>query len=402
MKSTIQSIKSSYTCLTCGVIFEDSAKQRQHYSTEWHRYNLHRKVDNLSSITLEEFQKKKEVLQNTEASQTKQNWHCKICQKKFHSEKQHKNHLVSNKHKKKEEETEMDVDDTKDNKSIKEETQDSKDEDSLTHSYLGGSYCQVNMSSTKSEEMQTDSDVESLDSDEWLDDLENPIDQNNCLFCNHHSSSMKRNLKHMMIEHSFFLPDLEYCIDKRALLLYLGEKISGKFRCIWCTGKEMRSVEAVRMHMIDKGHCKLPFEGEGFLEYSHFYDYSSSYPDAEDADPDEELSESSEVPLNDDSFMNYELKLPSGKVVGHRALMRYYQQSPVSTGSVVVAKNRNEKLRKLTQQYRALGGPAMQEEATRRRVRDIRYLNRIQGKYLTQLQCKQNKLQKNFRSQINF
>lgn len=242
VKSTIQYIKSPYTCLTCSVIFEDSLKQRQHYSTEWHRYNLHRKIENLPFITLEEFEKKKEAYQITkDSSQTKQNWHCKLCQKKFHSEKQYENHLVSNKHQKKEEEIiEMEVVDVKENKNLKEEiAENNKDKgNSLTH-YLGNSYCQETASSIKSERVQTDSDVESVDSDEWLDDLENPIDQNNCLFCDHHSGSMKRNLKHMMIEHSFFVPDLEYCVDQRSLLLYLGEKICGKFRCIWCKGRQI-------------------------------------------------------------------------------------------------------------------------------------------------------------------
>lgn len=87
--------------------------------------------------------------------------------------------------------------------------------------------------------MEVDSDVESVDSDEWLDDTENPASRNDCLFCNHHSRSVVKNLKHMSSAHSFFIADPEYCIDIKGLLKYLGEKIYAGYMCIWCneTGK---------------------------------------------------------------------------------------------------------------------------------------------------------------------
>lgn len=162
-------------------------------------------------------------------------------------------------------------------------------------------------------------------------------------------------------------------------------------------GKQLQSIEAVRAHMVDKGHCMMLFEGETLLEYMQFYDYSSSYPDAKDADPDTEPPKRSAV-LNDEG---YELKLPSGKVVGHRALVRYYKQN-LSLEPVKITKKNEDKVRKLFLQYRALGGSEMQMEATQKRIRDVRYLQRVQTKYSTQLQFKQNKLQKHFRRQTNF
>lgn len=149
--------------------------------------------------------------------------------------------------------------------------------------------------------------------------------------------------------------------------------------------------------MIDKGHCMMLYEGETLLEYMQFYDYSSSYPDAKDADPDTESPRQSMI-LDDEG---YELKLPSGKVIGHRALVRYYKQN-LNLEPVTVTKNSGEKLRKLLLQYRALGDSEMQMEAAQRRARDVKYLQRIQTKYSTQLQIKQNKLQKHFRRQTNF
>ena len=58
---------ASYTCITCRVMFaakdDDSAAeaaelQKAHYKTDWHRYNLKRKVANLPPVTAENFQER--------------------------------------------------------------------------------------------------------------------------------------------------------------------------------------------------------------------------------------------------------------------------------------------------------------------------------------------------------
>lgn len=68
-----------------------------------------------------------------------------------------------------------------------------------------------------------------LDSDEW-DELrvkgsDSLIKPRDCLFCGKHSKNMVKNLKHMSASHSFFIPDVEYCVDIKGLFLYLGEKV---------------------------------------------------------------------------------------------------------------------------------------------------------------------------------
>lgn len=47
-----------YTCLACQVAFESADGQRIHYRSDWHRYNLKRKVADLPPVTLEQFQQK--------------------------------------------------------------------------------------------------------------------------------------------------------------------------------------------------------------------------------------------------------------------------------------------------------------------------------------------------------
>ncbi len=44
-----------FTCVTCNVAFKDSELQRVHYKTDWHRYNLKRKVAEMPAITFQDF-----------------------------------------------------------------------------------------------------------------------------------------------------------------------------------------------------------------------------------------------------------------------------------------------------------------------------------------------------------
>lgn len=156
----------------------------------------------------------------------------------------------------------------------------------------------------------------------------------------------------MTIAHSFFIPDIEYLVDIKGLIKYLGEKISIGNVCLYCNGRgrELRSLEAVRAHMvsafvtfpqfavficsnhgeqIDKGHCKIAYEAdEDALELVDYYDFSSSYAQLEeegiDVDDEDLSSLTQRIRLADD---NMSLILPNGNVVGHRSLKRYYDQS---------------------------------------------------------------------------
>ena len=47
-----------HTCITCGVAFQNADLQRNHYKSDWHRYNLKRKVAEFEPVTLENFQQR--------------------------------------------------------------------------------------------------------------------------------------------------------------------------------------------------------------------------------------------------------------------------------------------------------------------------------------------------------
>ena len=92
---------ANFTCLTCRVLFEDADNQREHYKTDWHRYNLKRKLVELQPVTEEEFQQKvafQTQKKDEKVGRGKIATFCQICNKKFSSEKAFENHVQSKKH----------------------------------------------------------------------------------------------------------------------------------------------------------------------------------------------------------------------------------------------------------------------------------------------------------------
>lgn len=201
---------SAHTCLNCNVKFHNADIQREHYKSDWHRYNLKRKIAELPPITAEEFQKRV-LQQRVSDEQVEVSLHCAECRKNFISDKSYQNHLNSKKHRENVQIAEkkaqnlggqgdasMKLDQPKEK--IKEEEVVDDDEDGM--------------------------EVEEVDSDEWDEDFDNPIAKNDCMFCANHSEDLVENVKHMSSVHSFFIPDTEYITDLEGLLLYLGEKIA--------------------------------------------------------------------------------------------------------------------------------------------------------------------------------
>ena len=223
-----------------------------------------------------------------------QKLYCHFCKKKFGSEKSYENHLPSKKH-----QENVLINPDRENQNVAKSSEKAVEK--------------INIDDE--EELEE----EMVEDDEEWEDVEEAIPVSQCLFCNHKSDSLENNLEHMSVQHSFFIPDVEFVIDIEGLLNYLGERVGQGKICLWCghLGRQFASTDACQKHMIDKGHYRMFHEGEVLLEYTDFYDYSSSYPDEGDADEEVELNV-----LNDSGF---ELVLPSGATIGHRSLNRYYR-----------------------------------------------------------------------------
>lgn len=376
---------SNFTCINCNVKFADADTQKLHYKTDWHRYNLKRKISQLGPVTSEEFQKRvlesRAILSNNQA-ELNTTFYCNACRKQFQNQKAFDNHENSKKHK----------ENLRSSNTIEEEVltkSERKIKERPKHALEIEEEDEMDV-----DEDEDDEDWEDEEIDEFAEDKEeerNPIVED-CLFCDHKSENIVKNMEHMSVVHTFFIPDMEFCIDLPNLVVYLAEKVKKYFICLFCNdeGKAFYSLDAVRKHMNDKGHCMINHEGINMAEYSDFYDYSSSYPDNGEAnDIDEEI---------DDELLDgneYQLVLPNGNTIGHRSLNRYYKQHLNPNRQLVPKKNK--KLTRIMNQYRSIGWkPATSAQLEEKKMR-IK-----QAKYQMRLGVKANKLQHHYREQVMF
>ncbi|XP_030063123.1 cytoplasmic 60S subunit biogenesis factor ZNF622 [Microcaecilia unicolor] len=90
---------ASYTCITCRVTFTDADVQRAHYKTDWHRYNLKRKVADMPPVTAENFQERvlaQRAVMEEQGQETAM--YCTACSKRFSTFNAYENHLKSKRH----------------------------------------------------------------------------------------------------------------------------------------------------------------------------------------------------------------------------------------------------------------------------------------------------------------
>ncbi|KAG4098942.1 C2H2 type zinc-finger-domain-containing protein [Neocallimastix lanati (nom. inval.)] len=370
-----------YTCLTCKVAFRTADIQREHYRQDWHRYNLKRKVAGLQPISHDLFKEKIAAQEKDKPNENEKSsgWNCEACKKSFSTENAYKNHVVSKKH--------------LESVAKFEKRKASKKNENKTDLEKKQSMPKINWKK-KLAEAQTEEEVNKV-IDEKIK-LSRRLEETECLFCDFKGKTLEEKMEHMTIEHTFFIPDIEYLVDLKGFMNYLAEKIAIGNTCIYCK-KAFNTLEATRKHILDKGHQKIKYEEGPDLEISDFYDFSSTYDD--DVNPDEELDPNYNVLTI--TSEGTELILPSGAHIGHREYKRYYDQNlRYNYEPESVAINR------LTQKYKALGyynigssGMTIEQErlakmkAAREELRQYQRRKEMLG-------IKNNDLQKHFRKQI--
>jgi len=308
-----------FTCNTCQVAFRSSELQRAHMQTDWHRYNLKRRVASLPPLSSEIFTEK--VLANkatAAASAAKASFEksCTVCQKTYFSENAYNNHLNSQKHRTNvlkagrgaqlddvasvsgsmvssafslgesmaesevtingevEKEFSEVVDGIK-NATLDEEPPVSR-RPSRPHHSSAEMRPEHPLSPTDTNESKIEDDQSSVaasakaPSDPLLD----------CLFCNYKSPSFALNHNHMGRFHGMFVPEKEFLAEPESLIKYLHDKIHINHECLKCH-KIVHTPAGIQTHMRDRGHCMIGFESDAELvEIGQFYDFRSSYPDA--------------------------------------------------------------------------------------------------------------------------
>lgn len=225
-----------YTCVNCSVGFQSMTEQRSHFKTEWHLYNLKRKVCKLEPIDLESFQKIQDL--TLPDVPTRAEIRGTRARAKYDLRQQQQRSVQK--------QTNDDIDE-----------EDDSDEDSWEEI---------------DEEELLDEDY---DEEEIQEMLARVVKSDTCLFCDKKSQSSKDNLEHMNSRHGFFVPEEQYLIDLEGLMEYLGFKVGAGMTCLWCN-KQYTSLHGTRLHMLYKDHCKIMYNHEKAVEeFKDFYDYSS-------------------------------------------------------------------------------------------------------------------------------
>ncbi|XP_036938901.1 zinc finger protein 622 [Acanthopagrus latus] len=462
---------ASYTCISCRVAFTDGDVQRAHYKTDWHRYNLKRKVADMPPVTAENFQERvlaQRAAAEQQLSDAAATEGCAVCNKKFSSTNAYQNHLQSHKHQQAEKQAvlaaqrkvekmneknlekglgEEKVDHDARNEALQQALKElqrpspAKTSEAVKRERTERlekpprmMWLEEQAKRREKEEGATagEEDWEDVDEEEDDDEMEDDEDEEetmdqegdsaslsepnpaalpgsipvtDCLFCSHHSKSLMKNVAHMTKVHGFFIPDVEFLVDIKGLVRYLGEKVGAGNVCLWCNekGRSFYSTEAVQSHMTDKSHCKLFTDGDAALEFADFYDFRSSYPDrkeGEDAEmDDEELPDDKTLEYDDETL---ELTLPSGAKIGHRSLMRYYKQRFGAQRAVVLTHNKNA-VGRVLRQYKALGWGGEGGSGFYQKQKDMQYVQMMKSKWMLKMGMSHNATkQKHFRAQVMF
>jgi pre-60S factor REI1 len=292
--------------------------------SDWHRYNLKRRVASLPPLSSEIFAEK--VLANkataaATAARASFEKGCEVCQKTYFSENAYINHLSSSKHKQNvakaarsglknreddlnsvmsstfslgepiekvrresvdedaEEEFQEVVDSMKDASLADGSEPVSRRPTRPHHSAAGEGIPEHPLSPTES---NTTGASRSTERDPLLE----------CLFCTHTFDTLDNSLDHMQKTHGMFIPERSYLADLEGLIKYLNTKVNEEYECLYC-GRLKWSEDGIKTHMRDTDHCKIAYENEDQqLEIGQFYDFRATYSDSDwDSDEDEDMED---------------------------------------------------------------------------------------------------------------
>ncbi|KAH1538031.1 hypothetical protein KXX37_005503, partial [Aspergillus fumigatus] len=389
-----------YTCNTCLVAFRSSDAQRDHMRTDWHLYNMKRRVASLPPVSQEIFNEKVLAAKATStAAAAKASFEksCLACQKTFYSENSYQNHVKSSKHKAREARMSKDLAD--DSSSVMSSTFSLGEP--INKSQEGDSEVAKVADNLKTSTIEEEEEEEIEDESEYS--------PSRCLFCSHKASDLQENTEHMRRSHGMFIPEKDYLVNLEGLIHYLYRKINENSECLYCHAIR-NSPAGIRTHMRDKGHCMIAFETEEEqIEIGQYYDFRSTYSDDEagsvtsetpedggvkvtssDGDDDGWETETSASSLDDDEDddfdshrkaavvyqTEYELHLPT-----YTTTLRWRSGSPANspnpTRALVTRANGGLGMLGATEDQKRVAVMSERKDRTRAIRQELRYRDRV-------------------------
>ncbi|XP_060173711.1 cytoplasmic 60S subunit biogenesis factor REI1 homolog 1-like [Lycium barbarum] len=385
---------SGLTCNACDKEFADDTEQKFHYKSEWHRYNLKRKVAGVPGVRETIFLARQAALaeEKEKLSETPLLYACGLCGREYRSSKAHAQHLKSKSHLTRASQQPGHHDENsvtikpllrhprnETSRKAREDVEESDeseweeiDPDEEMIGEAADSLTDLKMNEhTSNDNMDEDSDV-----DEYIGNL----DPSCCFMCDKEHKTIESCMVHMHKKHGFFIPDVEYLKDPKGFLTYLSLKVKRDFMCLYCNYRchPFSSLEAVRKHMEAKSHCRVHY-GDGDddeeAELEEFYDYSSSFVD----------ETGKQLILSDDTGNSVELGSGgseliittrndngrSVKTLGSREFLRYYRQKlrPTRTNDVAISAA-------VAARYRSMGLATVQSKEQMVKLKVLKAMNK--------------------------
>ena len=229
LNESINKSRTNMMCNHCLYVSKTYEEMKEHYKSEFHKYNLNRVTMNLAPLSYEDYKRKKDFFMKKMEEKKKaeeslklksQNLFCEICSKKFNSSKKLEEHLNSKNHLK--------------NKAKKDE--EKKDEISEIST---SSKNEIKEPKNKEPEKTT------------LDDI------TCCLFCNFKLDNLKNNFYHMVQMHNLEIPFIFYIKNYEELIKILAKKIFVYHACFTCDTQRFETIRSLQRHMLSKGHTVI-------------------------------------------------------------------------------------------------------------------------------------------------
>ncbi|QLQ80810.1 hypothetical protein HG537_0E01650 [Torulaspora globosa] len=341
-----------FTCNCCEIQFKSSDLQRYHMKTEWHRYNLKRRMAKLACVSAAQFAEKLQLSERQRRENEVDEFGFAVLKPKSNGRQ------LLNEKKTKRRDYRDDDRGRRPNVQQEDSVRSSSPAESLGSeiSRVSGFSMDTNTDfgeDTVSEygfTSESNYDSDNSTADDFSETGNDRIGVFECIYCGVNHKEIERNVSHMFREHGLYIPERSYLIDLPGLLNFLIDKIVMQKRC-FCCNFEGSTLESIRAHMHSKRHCRLPYETKDERErLSQFYDFSSlsesSYESQRSSanekeihfsNPEEDNASSESDHAEQHINSNYttvsvdttgmELTLPTGARVGHRVGQRYYRQN---------------------------------------------------------------------------
>ena len=228
LNESMNKSRTNMMCNHCLYVSKTYEEMKEHYKSEFHKYNLNRVTMNLAPLSFEDYKRKKDFFmkkmeekKKSEESQKlqTQNLYCEICSKKFNSYKKLEEHLTSKTHLK--------------HKAKRDELKKDKEEEITTSSI------------NEIKEIKKEPEKTTLD------------DNTYCLFCNMKSESLKKNFYHMVQSHNLEIPFIFYIKSYEELIKIFAKKIFSYHACFTCDTQRFETIKSLQKHMLSKGHTTV-------------------------------------------------------------------------------------------------------------------------------------------------